>query len=85
MSIKFFYFFTICFTFSIDKYTFNVYNNKRKEVIHMAKKKRRKQKPAAPQNKPAKNTDFWKSVLSGTISGLIVLIVNLIIDWLTKR
>lgn len=51
----------------------------------MAKKKRRKQKPAAPQNKPAKNTDFWKSVLSGTISGLIVLIVNLIIDWLTKR
>lgn len=52
----------------------------------MAKKKRRKRKPAAHREKqPVKNTDFWSSVLSGTISGLIVLILNLIIDWLTKR
>lgn len=52
----------------------------------MTKKKRRKPKPAAHwDKKPDKNNDFWKSVLSGTLSGLIVLIVNLIIDWLTKR
>ncbi len=52
----------------------------------MAKKKRRKQKPAAHREKqPVKNTDFWKDVLSGTLSGLIVLIVNLLIDWLTRR
>lgn len=52
----------------------------------MAKKKRRKQKPAAHlDKKPDRNYEFLKNVLSGTISGLIVLIVNLIIDWLTKR
>ena len=72
--------------FSLDKIKRMLYNGKRKEVIHMAKKKRRKQKPAAHwDKKPDKNNDFWKSVLSGTLSGLIVLIVNLIIDWLTKR
>lgn len=52
----------------------------------MAKKKRRKQKPAAHlDKKPDRNYEFLKNVLSGTISGLIVLILNLIIDWLTKR
>mgnify|MGYP006956026514 CR=1 FL=1 len=88
MSIKIFYYFTIYFTFSIDKYTFIVYNNKRKEVIDMAKKKRprRRTKPAARvERKPVKNNDFWKSVLSGTISGLIVLMADLLIEWLTKR
>lgn len=72
--------------FFLGKIKRMLYNSKRKEVIHMAKKKRRKRKPAAHREKqPVKNTDFWSSVLSGTISGLIVLIVNLIIDWLTKR
>ena len=52
----------------------------------MTKKKRRKPKPAAHlDKKPVKNLDFWKNVLSSTLSGLIVLIINLIIDWLTKR
>ncbi len=52
----------------------------------MTKKKRRKPKPAAHlDKKPSKNYEFWKNVLSGTLSGLIVLIINLIIDWLTKR
>lgn len=52
----------------------------------MTKKKRRKPKPAAHlDKKPVKNLEFWKDVFSGTLSGLIVLIINLIIDWLTKR
>ena len=52
----------------------------------MTKKKRRKPKPAAHLGKkPVKNLEFWKDVFSGTLSGLIVLIINLIIDWLTKR
>lgn len=50
------------------------------------KKLRRKQKPAAHlDEKPVKNLEFWKDVLSGTLSGLIVLIVDLLVDWLTKR
>lgn len=52
----------------------------------MTKKMRRKQKPAAHlDKKPVKNLEFWKDVLSGTLSGLIVLIVDLLVDWLTKR
>ena len=50
------------------------------------KKLRRKQKPAAHlDKKPVKNLEFWKDVLSGTLSGLIVLIVDLLVDWPTKR
>ena len=48
----------------------------------MAKKKRRKPKQAA---RPDKTAEFWISVLSGTISGLIVYIVSLIADALAKR
>ena len=52
----------------------------------MTKKKRRKPKTAAHlDKKPVKNLEFWKDVLSGTLSGLIVLIVDLLVDWLTKR
>lgn len=50
----------------------------------MAKKKKKRRKPKQAA-RPDKTAEFWINVLSGTVSGLIVLAVDLIIGWLAKK
>ena len=50
----------------------------------MAKKKKKRRKPKQAAL-PDKTAEFWINVLSGTVSGLIVLAVDLIIGWLAKK
>ena len=44
----------------------------------MGKKKRRRRKPTA---RPSRKVDFLADILAGTISGLIVLAVQKLLNW----
>lgn len=44
----------------------------------MSKKKRRRRKPTA---RPSRKVDFLADILAGTISGLIVLAIQKLLDW----
>lgn len=44
----------------------------------MGKKKRRRRKPTA---QPSRKVDFLADILAGTISGLIVLAIQKLLNW----
>lgn len=55
---------------------YNIISSRGKGVVEMSKKKRRRKKPAALARK-----QIAADILAGTISGLIVLAIQKLLNW----
>ena len=57
---------------------YNIISSRGKEVVEMSKKKRRRRKPTA---RPERMKQLAADILAGTVSGLIVLAIQKLLNW----